>query len=468
MAVSADEICYLSLLDLAARMHTRELSPVEVTEAMLGRIDAMDAALGSYVLTTPDLALQQAKAAETEIQEGRIRGPLHGAPIALKDLCWTKGIATAAGTTILADHVPEEDGTVTRRLSEAGTVCLGKLKTTEGAFADHHPTVEAPRNPFNADHWSGVSSSGSGVATAAGLCFGAIGTDTGGSIRFPSAANGVTGLKPTWGRVSRYGVFELAATLDHVGPMARSAADAGAMLDAIAGPDPFDPTAAQRALPDCLGAIHTGVDGLVIGIDRDFCADGTDSTTAAAFAQAVAVLEELGAVIRDVRMPASDAVVADWAPLCGAEAAVAHEPWFPERRDKYGPGLAGLLDLGRGLSGLDYQKIVLRRNDFRGRMEALFTQVDLLVLPAQTVASPTVARMATLGEDAELLKGLLKFTCIFDMAGSPTITLPCGFTDHGTPVAFQIAGPHWSEALLVRAGHAFQKATEWHRRHPSI
>jgi len=463
-----DDIHYLSLLELTQKMHAGELSPVEVTEAQLERIEALDGGLKSFALVTPELARAQARAAEAEIRRGEIRGPLHGAPIGLKDLCWTKGIPTAGGMTIYADFRPTEDATVTMKLQQAGTVCLGKLQNTEGAFADHHPKIASPVNPWNAAHWPGVSSSGSGVATAAGLCFGSLGSDTGGSIRFPSAANGLTGLKPTWGRVSRYGVFELAATLDHIGPMTRNAADAAAMLAAIAGPDPNDPTAAQVPVPDYLAEMAKGLKGLRIGIDPAFNARGLDAATIAALASAVETLKGIDADIREVAFPESEAILSDWLPACGIETAVAHEATYPSRKDEYGPGLAGLIELGRGLSGTDVQKIILRRNDFRGRVSALFQDIDLLIVPAQAFASPTVAKMATLGEDAELLQGLLRFTSIFDMSGNPTITLPCGFTAEGMPVAFQFVANHWDEAKLFRAGHAFQQVTDWHRKHPVL
>ncbi|WP_454851239.1 amidase [Rhizobium binxianense] len=463
-----DDIHYLSLLELTKKMHAGELSPVEVTEAQLERIEALDGGLKSFALVTPELARAQARAAEAEIRRGEIRGPLHGAPIGLKDLCWTKGIPTAGGMTIYSDFRPTEDATVTVKLQQAGTICLGKLQNTEGAFADHHPEIASPVNPWNAAHWPGVSSSGSGVATAAGLCFGSLGSDTGGSIRFPSAANGLTGLKPTWGRVSRYGVFELAATLDHIGPMTRNAADAAAMLAAIAGPDSNDPTAAQVPVPDYLAEMAKGLKGLRIGIDPTFNARGLDAATSAALASAVETLKGIDADIREVAFPESEAVLSDWLPACGIETAVAHEATYPSRKDEYGPGLAGLIELGRGLSGTDVQKIILRRNDFRGRISALFQDIDLLIVPAQAFASPTVAKMATLGEDAELLQGLLRFTSIFDMSGNPTITLPCGFTGEGTPVAFQFVANHWGEAQLFRVGHAFQQVTDWHRKHPVL
>ena len=244
------DLHYSELVEIGRLVQKRELSSVAATQAQLDRIGQLDGQLKSYAYVMTTSALEQASAADQEIAAGKVRGPLHGVPIAVKDLCWTKDAPTAAGMKIYRDNRPTEDATVVVKLKEAGAVILGKLQLTEGAYADHHPEVDPPRNPWDARLWPGASSSGSGVATAAGLCYGSLGSDTGGSIRFPSAANAVTGLKPTWGRVSRYGVFELAATLDHIGPMARSAVDCGAMLGAIAGADPNDPTAVLEPVPD--------------------------------------------------------------------------------------------------------------------------------------------------------------------------------------------------------------------------
>ena len=459
---------YLELVELTRRMHAKELSPVEATRAELDRIGALDSSLHSFALVTPDAAMEQAKQAEAEISRGDIRGPLHGAPIAVKDLCWTAGVPTAAGMPIHRDFRPNEDATVVKKLRAAGAIILGKLQLTEGAFADHHPDITPPVNPWNAAHWSGASSSGSGVATAAGLCFGSLGSDTGGSIRFPSAANGVTGLKPTWGRVSRYGVFELAATLDHIGPMARSAADTAAMLGAIAGHDNKDPTASPEPVPNYLAGIDRGIHGLRIGVDAAWNRHGTDARMVQAVDEAIATVRQLGGEIREVTVPDPSAVIADWIANCGVETAVAHEATYPARKSEYGPGLAGLIDLGRNLSGMDYQKILLRRHDFSGRLRLLFQTIDLLLIPAQAFASPTKAEMITLGEDPAQLAALLRFTCPFDASGSPTITLPCGFTQAGTPVALQFVAPHFREETLFRAGFAFQSATDWHRRHPAL
>ena len=464
----ATDLHYLELTELTRRIHAGELTSVEATEASLARIAALDGALHSFALVLPEYALEQARVADEQIRGGQVKGPLHGAPIAVKDLCWMQGVPTAAGTVVHRDYRPDGNATVVDRLAAAGAVILGKLQLTEGAYADHHPQVTPPVNPWNAAHWSGASSSGSGSATAAGLCYGSLGSDTGGSIRFPSAANGLTGLKPTWGRVSRYGVFELAATLDHIGPMTRSARDAAAMLGVIAGADENDPTAVQDPVPDYLAGIGRGLRGVRVGIAPAWTEAQADAATRQAIAAAIAVVRDLGAEIREIRFPDVAQMVADWFPLCGVETAVAHEATYPSRKSEYGPALSGLIDLGRDLSGTDYQKIVLRRIAFSGQVAALFRTVDLLLLPAQGFASPTLAKMATLGEDAALMTALLSFTSPFDMSGSPTLTLPCGFTDADTPVAFQFVGAHLAEERLCQAGHAFQEATDWHKRHPAL
>ena len=466
--MSYADLHYLELLDVGERIQSKELSSVEVTRAQLDRIQQLDGQLKSYVIVMAEQAIADALQADKEIGQGIVRGPLHGVPIAVKDLCWTAGVPTAAGMTLYKDFVPSVDGTVVRKLREAGAVILGKLQLTESAFADHHPSVTPPVNPWNEAHWPGVSSSGPGVATAAGLCYGSIGSDTGGSIRFPSAANGLTGLKPTWGRVSRYGAFELAATLDHLGPMARSAADAAAMLGAIAGADINDPTASLAPVPNYLDGMKQGIKGLRIGIDARWISEGVDEPTKQAVTGAIKVVEALGGEIREVRFPNPEQVIADWFPLCGIEAAVVHEKTYPSRKNEYGPGLAGIIDLGLAQTGVDYQKIVLRRQDFSGRVRAMFGDIDLLLIPTTGVASPTVAQMSAFGEDADMLSAILRYTCPFDMTGSPTITLPAGFTSANTPIAFQFVARHFEEDLLVRAGWHYQQATDWHRRHPPL
>jgi amidase len=341
------------------------------------------------------------------------------------------------------------------------------LQLTEGAYSDHHPTVTPPNNPWHADYWPGISSSGSAVATAAGLCYGSLASDTGGSIRWPCAANGLTGLKPSWGRVSRHGVFELAATLDHVGTITRSALDAAAMLGAIAGRDHADPTAVSDSVPDYVAAAEQDVRGLRIGFDARWSSADVDAATQLVLQEAIEVMQVQGAEIIDLPFPDVKQAVADWVPNCAVEAAVAHEATYPARRHEYGPVLAAVLENGRALSGADYQKILLRRQALRGRIASLFESVDLFLMPVHPFPPLTLAMIKTLGEQPELIARLQEFTCPFNMTGHPTLTLPGGFSTSGLPIAFQLVADQLDEAMLIRAGAAFQRVTSWHRRHPS-
>ncbi|WP_369723450.1 amidase [Bradyrhizobium sp. LLZ17] len=464
----ADALHYLELTELAARLKARAISALDVTRSQLHRICALDCDLGSYVHVMAESAIAEAKAADAEIACGHYRGPLHGVPIALKDLFWTKGIPTAAGTTLHRDFRPDEDATVVRRLKDAGAIVLGKLQLTEGAYSDHHPLVTPPKNPWNADYWPGISSSGSAVATAAGLCFGSLGSDTGGSIRWPCAANGLTGLKPSWGRVSRHGTFELAASLDHVGPIGRSAVDTAALLGVIAGHDPSDPTSLLDPVPDYLAAAIQDVRGLRIGVDAAWNGNDVDVATQRVLSDAIDAFRTHGADIVDVQFPDVKQAVVDWTPNCAVEAAVAHEATYPARKDQYGPILASVIEAGRALSALDYQKILLRRLALRGRVTALFETIDLLLIPVHPFPPVTLAPIRTLGEQPDLIAKMQRYTCAFDMTGHPTITLPGGASADGMPIAFQLVAGHLKEAVLLRAGAAFQRATSWHRRHPAL
>jgi len=457
---------YLGLTEVSELIRSRKVSPVELTTAMLGRIDGVDPLLQAYVRVMADSAMASARLAEQEIGAGQLRGPLHGVPIAIKDIFWTHGAPTAAGMAMRREFVGAEDATVVRRLKDAGAVLLGKLTLTEGVYAEHRPPFNAPRNPWNASFWSGASSSGSGVAVAGGLCFAALASETGGSIKLPSAVNGVTGLKPTWGRVSRYGVFELAASLDHVGTIARSAADAAVMLGAIAGADDRDPTASRQPVPDYLQSLDHGVRGLRIGVDDAWARNGVDSGTSYALDGALATMKDLGATLHQVKIPDGKDMIWDWFGVCAVETALAHEATYPARGSEYGPALAELLKLGHSMTALQHQRLLQRRDGFSRALDAVFDHVDLIAMPLLSFPAPTLERMAQIDDD--LIAGLHRFTCPFNMSGHPGIVLPCGFTAQRTPIAFQFVGRRFAEELLLTAGHAFQSNSDWHRVHPAL
>ena len=463
MATGGD-ICELGLSELSARLHARDVSPVEVTTAILARIDALEPRLHAFVRVTAERALADARRAEAEIEAGRWRGPLHGVPIALKDIIDTAGIATEAGTKVMAGRIPASDATVAARLAGAGAVLLGKLALTEGAFSEHRPERPEPRNPWSPAHWTGVSSSGSGVAVAAGLAFGALGSDTGGSIRFPCSACGVTGLKPSWGRVSVRGVFPLAASLDHVGPMARSAEDVAILFDAIAGPDPDDPTSLVSPwVPEAGDAVR----GLTVGLDRAIL--GSIDTAVAAIVEAAATtLAAAGAEVREVSLPPLEPYARGWAVTCGVEAAIHHAPWHDKTPDDYGPALRGLIELGRSVPARAYAELHQARLAFAGAMARLHEVVDIVALPVLPVPTPTLAILAQGGNDPEIVAAMLRFTAPFDYSGQPCLTLPGGFDSGGMPIGFQLVGPLLGEAKLLRAGRAFQRATDWPRRRPPL
>jgi amidase len=455
----------LDLGEASRRIASGAISPVELTEALLARIEALEPRLHAFARVTPERALDDARRAEGEIGRGEWRGPLHGVPIALKDLVATAGIATEAGMKALAGRVPGEDSTVASRLREAGAVLLGKLAMTEGAGSHHHPELEPPLNPWSADHWTGVSSSGSGVAVAAGLCLGAIGSDTGGSIRFPSAACGITGLKPSWGRVSRHGIFPLAPSLDHVGPMAAGAAGCALLLGAIAGPDPSDATARREPADDYAGALDRGIEGVTIGVDRDWCLAGVDREVAAAFDSALQALADTGARIRDIAMPDTRMLASGWIAACAVETALAHEALFRERPEDYGPALGALVRIGGSLPAVEYARTGEARRDLTARLAALFDDVALIATPSLSLPVPALAEADRGALDpAELLR----FTALWNFAGNPTLSLPCGFDGAGLPVGFQLVGPALGEAALLAAGAAFQRATQWHLARPPL
>jgi len=459
---------YLTIAQLAPLIRERKLTPVDVTRAQLDRIEALDGRLKAYATVTADLALQQAARAQDEIARGLYRGPLHGVPVAVKDLCDTAGIRTMGGTGVLANRVPEHDATVVARLCAAGAVLLGKLNLTEGAMAGYHPDFAVPENPWKTSHWAGVSSSGSAAATAAGLAYATIGTDTGGSIRHPSASCGIVGLKPTWGRVSRHGVLPLAQSLDHVGPMTRCSQDAGIVLAAIAGRDEQDATSLPDPVPDMTARLAHGVRGLRIGWDAGYGSVDLAHDHADAVAQVVQVLAGLGAEIVPVRMPSRlrDYLPA-WALICQVEAADAHRDTFLERADAYGPFFRLWLGQGRSHDAIDYVHAHHLRLQCAGDLHAMMRGIDVLVCPS----TPRMAFEVSPGFSyGPIPPGRdpwhARFTAPFNFSGLPTLSVPCGLSDAGLPLSVQFAGHALREDLLVGVGHAFEQATTFHTKHP--
>ena len=462
---------YASLVEVAHLIESKEMSPVELTQAMLDRIEQLDGQLKSFATVMADHALASARAAEAEIMAGGYKGPLHGVPVAVKDLCFTTGVRTMGGAAVLADHVSDYDATVVARLGAAGAVLLGKQNLTEGAMGGYHPDFEVPVNPWDHGRWPGASSSGSGVATAAGLCFASLGSDTGGSIRFPAACCGVVGLKPTYGRVSRYGVLALAESLDHVGTFGRRSADAGLALEAIAGFDPNDPSSLRDPVPTFLDEIGRGIEGIRVGFDERYVSEAVDPGLTESVVAAVQVLEQLGAQIVEVDMPDVRELDPAWRTLCAAEAVAAHESTYPSRADEYGPWFRGWLDLGAQVTGADYAKANKVRREFNGRFDAVFAEADVLACPSMpTVAMPVTLEQqyGSIEDTASRFENIFLFTVPADFSGRPTINLPSGFTEDQLPYSLQLVGRHLDEALLCRIGHAYEEATDWHRMHPNL
>ncbi len=469
MSGAGEDIAYQGLLEVSEKVRRRELTSEVVTEALLSRIAEHDARLHSFTLVLADRALDEARQADREIAAGQWRGPLHGVPVAVKDLLDVAGLPTAAGTDILKNSVPDTDATTVVRLRRAGAILIGKLHMTEAATLSHHPSLPRPDNPWKSGYWTGVSSSGSGVATAAGFCFGALGSDTGGSIRMPSYACGLSSFKPTWGRVSRHGVVPLAETFDHIGPMCRSAADAAAMLKAIAGADPLDPTALADPVPDYLAEAGRGLEDVSIGVDWALAEERVDPVVAASVKAAVAVFEDLGARVRAVTLPPFAALAGSLMALMTAEIMVAHAATYPLHADRYGPDLRRMLDGGAGMTAMDVARATHARVGFAGALRKVFGDVDLLLLPAAPAPTPTWDELEAMGGDAmSVLDRIGRYTLPFNVSGSPTLSLPSGFTAEGLPLGIQLIAPHLGEAMLTRAGVAFQRVTAHHTAHPTL
>ena len=460
-------LCFLTVSDLAAALRKREVTSVEATRAVLDRIHQLNPKLRVYLHVMDDSALRQAEAADKEIAAGKYRGPLHGVPIAVKDLCWTNGVPTTCASKVLRDFKPDMNSTVVDRFDAAGAVMLGKLHLTEFAMAWYHPEIPTPHNPWDEKLWPGASSSGSGSAVAAGLCYAAIGTDTGGSIRFPSAANGIVGLKPTYGRVSRHGVFPLGESLDHIGPMTRSVGDAALVLAAIAGRDPLDDTSLDASLDDYAAAARSGAFSLSVGLDENYLKRANDDV-AAAILDAMRVLERVGVRIVKVRIPDVEPCLEVWTTLCASEAAAGHEKTFPSRASDYGPGFRSFLEIGVKVKGQEYAAAQMVRERFSARFNAMFDKIDALACPSMVAATLPADAIPPTADSFKGPNPLLGFTGPFNMSRNPTLSLPGGDGKGTVPPSLQFVGRRLGEATLLRLGGAFEHATEWHQQRPTI
>jgi len=459
----SDAIAYATIRELGARYRKRELSPVEVTRALLARIEKLDPALHAFVTLTPDRALADARAAEEALRRGDER-PLLGIPVGHKDIYLTKGIRTTGGSALFADWVPDSDSTVGRRWQDAGTVLLGKLITHEFAFGLQFPghRFQPARNPWNLEHIPGGSSSGSGAALTAGLLHGATGSDTGGSIRGPAAFCGITGLKPTYGRVSRAGVMTLSWTLDHTGPMARTVEDCAYLLQAIAGHDAADPASSTRPVDDYVGALDGSVRGLRIGVPRNYFFEDADTDNVRAFEDALGTLRKLGADVRDLQIPAFN-LSRSFMLIMLSEAFAYHEQDLRLHPELYGEMLRERLLTGALVTGPEYVQAQRVRMQICADVAEVMKTVDVLATPTTPKTAPTFKTMY----DPELAFPRTNMPP-FNLTGQPTLALPCGLSASGLPLSLQLSGRAFEEATVLRLGHAYQRATDWHTRRPPV
>jgi aspartyl-tRNA(Asn)/glutamyl-tRNA(Gln) amidotransferase subunit A len=462
-----DDLAALSIWDASELLQAKKVSPVELANACLARIERLNPVLNAFITVTREQALADAKTAELEIVKGTRRGRLHGIPIGLKDLFDTAGIRTTAGSAIFVDRVPSQDAEVVRRLKAAGAVIVGKLNMHEFAYGDtsaqsHFGPV---RNPWNREHVPGGSSGGSAAAVAAGLCCGALGSDTGGSIRQPAAYSGIVGLKPTYGLVSTRGVVPLSWSLDHVGPMCRTVADAAVLLQAIAGYDPLDTNSLDAAVPDYVNALRRRVSTLRLGIPRTVFYEMLDPEIEHAVNEALQMLRRLTASTRDVELPPYKTLA-----VVGAEAYAFHAPYITKTPQLYQPPTRRRLELGSAVSTGAYIEGRRELDRLRRAVTGVFSAVDLLVTPTTPILPITVEE-AVNNPSIPPPGGVapsLRNTQPFDIYGLPSISIPCGFSRSGLPIGLEISGAHLGESLVLALAHAYEQATEWHRRTPPV
>lgn len=458
-----DEIRAFDVATLAAKLRVKQISPVEVTDAYLDRIEKTDGRLRAYITVTAETARAAAKKAETEISAGNWRGPFHGVPIALKDLCYTRGIRTTGGSKILGDFVPDFDCTLWARLAAAGAILLGKLNLHEFASGatSTNPHWGTCRNPYNLDRVPGGSSGGSGAAIVARSAAATIGTDTGGSIRIPAAFCGCVGLKQTWSRVSRYGVLPLADSLDHAGPMTRTVRDAALMLNVIAGRDPNDATSSREPVPDYVGACEREIKGLRIGVVKELTA-GLADEVARSFNAALVQLRSLGADVTEVSIPAIEHAAAIATNITWAEAAEYHEQWMRTRPQDYGADVRRMLEAAMLVPAAHYVRAQRARAVLLAQALAALDKCAVLVAPTSAIPAPRIdvgsrALMPT-GEAVNMVTAVLRFTAPFNVTGQPALALPTGLAADGLPVSMQVIGKPFDEPAVFQVAAAYEAA----------
>lgn len=468
-----DGLRELTLSESARQIADRELSPVELVDACLERIDQVDDTVMAFITVYADQAREVARASEQLVAAGHRLGPLHGVPLALKDNIGLEGLRTTAGSKVLDDWIPDGDATVAAKLKGAGAIMLGKTNMHEFAWGGtsdnpHHGTV---RNPWNTDRFPAGSSGGSGVAVAARCCQGALGTDTGGSVRLPSAVNGIVGLRPTIGRVSNHGVIPLAWSMDTVGPMTRTVEDNARMLNVVAGHDPLDNGSADVVVADYTAELDRGVDGIRIGVVPDYFFHHLQPPVRDGVQSALRTLEGIGAKVVDVRMEHIHGNISAQLTVESAEPSAYHQRWLRERPDDYGDDVRVLLEVGEMLLATHYIQAQRYRHLLRAEFLDAFKDVDVFICPTLPFTATGVGDMTVVIEDdreEDMLSAIMQFTGVPSLTGLPSLNVPCGFDDHGLPVGMQIIGRPFAEATLYRVGAAFQAETDYHRRAPQL
>ncbi len=466
------EICYLVIARASELIANKQLSPVEVINAHLERVAQTDEKLNSFITLLADESLDAAREAEKSVLSGTYLGPLHGLPVGLKDLYYTKGIRTTIGSKILREFVPEYDAAVTAKFKQAGAIILGKLQMHEFALGgtSENPHDGPAHNPWDIECMTGGSSGGSGSAVASGQCMAALGSDTGGSIRIPASLCGIVGLKPTFGRVSRHGVYPLCWSLDTAGPMTRTVRDAALVLNAIAGHDGRDPSSSNVPVEDFTAALDRGVEGIRVGIPKEYFFDVIDPEVRDPVFEASRVLQGLGASVDEVSIPALDHSFGISTTIMMAESAELHLEHLRTRADDIGADVRGRLELGAMLPAIDYIKAQRARSAFNMQVSQVLQKFDILLAPSTPISAPKLGQTSVMieGKEESALFLLPRLTRSFNISGSPTISVPCGFTSSNMPIGVQLAGRLFDEATVLRVAHAYEQATEWHTRRPSL